>query len=384
MTITLSPAIAVGNLFPNGLTATLPSTDAWTYNNSGTYYQPFGGVSATILGSTFPGSPFSVSSVGSACTAVCTCDRIAEQSSSSTDYNESIQLCQMVLGAATELGSYRTAFLKNFNFVNLFPTVYFDITQQELLNLANGEFSYPIEKMQQMLAFFDAYKFNRNAWNSGEVPEPHWQTYYQAATIADQDLVNLTLLSELSSPSPVDIDNVLIDGILAHVKYDLPRALRYSFANEFQNVTIDNLYPDFIATNQTFYDAAPAIASDINNAAFGPLISSSITRWAVSVVEAAVAYCYNNTGVVIVLRQQAWNDAFNVVGNVLLDVDGSVLAPQPITDHEILQTEGEAVCPGNGTDSQPATLYSNTQIPQLEAVQQDTRSQRGQKNRTPR
>ena len=346
--ITLAPAVGA-NLFPNGLTSSLPPNTVWTGDSSTTYNGSFGSLSAgTFLGSTIPGAPFSVTAVMSACTAPCTCDKIAAQSQSPSDQTESKQLCQMLLGALAELGAYRAAFLKNFDFVNLFPTVYYAITQQEMSNLAGAEFSYPIEKMQQMLAFFDAYEFNRNAWDSGSSPEAHWLLYYDAASLANQNLASGSSffnLYGLLTPNLSNISNVLTSGINAHVEYDLPRALRYSFANAFQNVTSDELYPDFLNTNQTFSEASAAINSDLNNAAFGPLISRSITAWVVSFIEAVAAYFYNDTTLVISLRQQAWTDAFS--GSVLLDSDGTVMAPQPVADHGNLQAIGEILCPGD-------------------------------------
>jgi hypothetical protein len=124
----------------------------------------------------------------------------------------------------------------------------------------------------------------------------------------------------------------------------LPRALSYSFASAFQNVTLDELLPDFTLTNQTFTDAEATINSDIQDATFGASLLSPLETWIVSVLANTLASYFDPTGLVITLRQQAWDAAFNVSDNVLLDSDGSVLAPQPVIDHSSLQNAGQNAC----------------------------------------
>ena len=122
--------------------------------------------------------------------------------------------------------------------MNLFPTVYYNVTQLEMQRLADGgTFAYPVEHMEEMLDFFDAYKVNRDVWNSGGIAEPHWQAAFNKAIAAD---LNPGWIAGWAARE------VLNSAIEAHVQYDLPRALRYSFENIFDPRLIPvDLLPDF-------------------------------------------------------------------------------------------------------------------------------------------
>jgi hypothetical protein len=233
----------------------------------------------------------------------------------------------MLLGALKELGDYRTSFLSKFDFINLFPTVYYEVTQLEMQRLAaGGTFSHPIAHMQQMLAFFDAYKFNRDIWNSGGIAEPHWRAAFVAATSANIS-PTLTLL---------DLERVVDAGITAHVEYDLPRALRDSFKNTFElNLTPDDLRPDFIASNQTLRDSMAISAADIQNAVSGP-------SWLFPSIQEMLDYAAGITDGVISKRVLAWDEAS---GDFLPpEIDGTPLVPQPAINHGLLEMTGTMNC----------------------------------------
>ena len=87
--------------------------------------------------------------------------------------------------------------------------------------ILKGEFTYPIEKMKQMIAFYEAYKYNRANWDAKKLRfvEPHWQMHFEYAT------------NPLTSfpRSCAEVGNVLALGILAHVGFDFPRTIKYAF-----------------------------------------------------------------------------------------------------------------------------------------------------------
>jgi len=287
-------------------------------------YQDVADVSASLL-------PSSITVTGPS-TPCDICSRIASQSQTSDGQAESLRLCYMLFGALKELGDYRAAFLSNFDFINLFPTVYYDVTQLEMQRLAAGTtFAHPIEHMQEMLAFFDAYKFNRDIWNAGGIAEPHWQAAFVAAFAADMNPAMLTA---------IDIQNVLTAAINAHVQYDLARALSYSFNHNFEsNLTPDDLQPDFLASNQTLQDSAATAATDIYNAVNA---SGSSTAFLWPLFQQAWDAFRGITRGVIAMRQQAWSAG--LTGNLPRDLDDSALIAQPLSNDGFLETEGTASC----------------------------------------
>ena len=286
----------------------------------------------------------SVSGPASSCDI---CAQIARQSKSSNGEALSLELCHELLGALEELGRYRSAFLTDANFVNLFPTAYYDVTALEMQRIAAGTYKYPIEKMQQMLAFFDAYKSNRDAWNLGATPEPHWAAYYAAAHNANEVLSILVAMSRLPDLSPfstvaldlqaaLSAEKVLMAGIHAHVDYDLPRALRYSFGIEFDTVASSkDLLIDFVGSNGTLDQATPIIARDMFAATGSVALLPQMVTFINSVVPADI-------NKIIMDRLQAWNNASN--GTLPVGSDGNSLGPQPLTDHAALASAGALGC----------------------------------------
>ena len=65
-----------------------------------------------------------------------------------------------MLGILDQLNLYRTQFISSGNLINLFPTIYYHTTSLEVEKIRLNTFKYPVEKMRQMLYFFDAYKLN--------------------------------------------------------------------------------------------------------------------------------------------------------------------------------------------------------------------------------
>ena len=162
----------------------------------------------------------------------------------------------ILLGILDDLNKYRQAFLSEGQLINLFPTAYYHTTFSEMKNIASLKFYYPIEKMRQMIAFYDAYKWNRNQWeqNTG-LCESHWLQHFQHS---NRVLTNFDFFCST-------IGDNLGTAILAHVYYDLPRALRYARNHKFNIQASDNvLQKDFEKTNEIFQESMYRTISDIS------------------------------------------------------------------------------------------------------------------------
>ena len=157
---------------------------------------------------------------------------------SSAEKRKLQELSRELLGALAMLSEHREAFLRDGKPIDVFPAAYYHVTAIEMERIANGEFTHPIEKMQQLIAFFSAYETNRQAWDHGTRVETHWQSHFRATS---------------EGPSAGwDYGQALYTGITAHVDFDLPRAIRDSFDNRFHgDLTRDDLRMDFNMTNDT-------------------------------------------------------------------------------------------------------------------------------------
>ncbi|MBX7134204.1 MAG: hypothetical protein K1X67_16145 [Fimbriimonadaceae bacterium] len=269
------------------------------------------------------------------------CISISKQSKSPNEQVVSLQLCHTLMGVLKELGDYRIQFMNKFGLINLFPTVYFNTTRIELERLEKGEFNYPIEKMQQMVAFYDAYKANRAAWDQGKLPERHWAVHFEGAVDADRQLAKLTAPEEMLKLSSL-LNDVLNSGITAHVHYDLARALRFATSKSIHpEVKLESLKVDFLKTVPTLRESATASQSDIQSATYPGI--NRVSRAMVDAVGSVVAALYDDESNVIRLRNAAWEAAFD--GTVLTSYDGiSRLTDQPVGDHDALSSKGRSAC----------------------------------------
>lgn len=258
-----------------------------------------------------------------------------------------------LLGIVNDLATYRIAFLKNGRFINLFPTAYYHTTVSEMERIAKGEFAYPVEKMKQMIAFYDAYKFNRKNWDDGNksIVEKHWTEHF---VFSETEAAESNLLC-------AKVGHVLATGIVAHVKVDLARAIRYSYANRFDKALVqDNqeYIDDFTSTNEIFKTTSKETIADV--AAARTLCTalqmnfsvSDYGKWTV-VLNNYVYKSFPQLGKlleirevlthedVVHLREQAWNDAFQSI--VLMGWEGYKLLGQPLTNHISLIASGKRI-----------------------------------------
>lgn len=166
------------------------------------------------------------------------------------------ELFVRMAGALADMSQYRDRFLATRwsdgldNTIDMFPAAYYNTTRAELERLAAGDFTFPDVKLRQMIAFYDAYKVNREAWDRGDTGavEDHWKRHFEIATRPVGVLDTTARLSATDNKLQRTIDS----GMQAHIIFDFPRALDYAYRNGGNRVSWTQAHPDFLATEQTF------------------------------------------------------------------------------------------------------------------------------------
>ena len=249
-----------------------------------------------------------------------------------------------LVGVLQELGNYRQDFIAEGNLINLFPTAYYHTTHSEMLEIISNEFTYPVEKMQQMLAFYDAYKQNRSNYDTGNnAVEEHWKIHFDKATSFLSNKVNFACLG---------IKSTLETGIDAHVNYDLARAIRYANKNKFDpNASAIILKEEFDATDKFFPQTSQKTLKDIDQ-----------VRNCDATFLSVINFFYNKDGEVIKNRKKAWTKGMG--NDQLKGIDANDLISQPTLDHFHYLTEGKKRCKQN----EPVTPINPVNPGKSEAV----------------
>lgn len=254
-----------------------------------------------------------------------------------------------LVGVIQELNIYRQSFLASMNLVDLFPTAYYHTTLSEYYCIVQGEYIYPKAKVKQLIAFYEAYKFNRQNWDKGNknLVEYHWKKHFEYAESKKIDPLKHELCGEIGC--------VLTTGIWAHVKYDLPRAIRSTIDH---NLNSDYLYQDFKKTDNIFLQTELATILDvtknsscwewylnfagilpesIQNILAGKYIPLGLCNEVINIVGEILT-----TPNVIEMREIAWLQGYGSV--ILQGADGSPIAPQPQIDNVYYYKRGKAYC----------------------------------------
>ena len=168
---------------------------------------------------------------------------------------EFLKKAGQVSSVLEELEKYREDFLRTGNLINLFPALYFHTTYGEFKNILLNESEHPIEMLDMIIAFYDAYKMNRELFEKGGVKavEPHWRNYYKRALKGNKE----------KSKSFGLITEILLDGIDAHVIYDLPRAIRFKISG--RQTALAEIKAEFDKMDFVFSEASEGINQDIVN-----------------------------------------------------------------------------------------------------------------------
>lgn len=239
-----------------------------------------------------------------------------------------------MVGALELLAGYRKSFLTKGGLIDLFPTAYYHTTLAEMKNIVDehSTYKYPIEKMHQMLAFFDAYQDNRLLWGASKkgLVEEHWRIHF--------DQAESTLYNDIN-PACLGIGVVLGSGIDAHVKYDLPRAIRYAYENRSnQSLSKQALEYDFNQTDEIFPKTNEKTKIDI-------AYIRNCSKYMQDIGEDIFAKelgLFNSDGDVVDMRRDAWDEAYS--GQPIKGKNGNNLKPQPLTDHNKLLSSIGDVC----------------------------------------
>jgi hypothetical protein len=274
------------------------------------------------------------------------CVELSRQFKEPAEQAVSLELCHILSGALHQLGDRRAAFLRHPRYIDLFPLGYWQVTRIELQRLHDGDFAHPIEKMQQMLMYLDAYHRNRERWLAAHAGEFHWQRHFRAAMVADLETRGVGFGMVLDTPRL--IERVLGLANSAHVEFDFPRAIRDSFAQRYHPaLSADQLHPDFVKTNATLRAATASSSAEIfaavgRRAVWRPvLISTVAVGWWDRMVAAM-------SGWVIERRAAAWETAFGVRPLPTGE------EPSPLTDHAWLAQIGRQYCSGEFRDIRQA------------------------------
>jgi hypothetical protein len=264
------------------------------------------------------------------------CPAIVSQARTDAERRAEPAMCYALVGALGELEAYRSAFDKRPLYINLFPVIYWTITDIEFRRISEGAFAHPFEKLTELVDFFDAFEVNRLRWDTTGAAEPHWQAHYLLARDADRDFGAIGQGAASDTPSAVDA--VLSSAIAAHIKFDLPRAIRASFAQRLDpSLTEADLHDDYLKTDATFAAAAGPSAAELFAAVTAKstwnkrLLDTVGADWMADLIA-------SKTDAVLAMRRQAWAAA---VGDAPLPTGD---APQPSGDHARLEAEGRAAC----------------------------------------
>ncbi len=246
-------------------------------------------------------------------------DKMLAKAATAADKAELKKHYYTMVAMVWELHNYRQKFLEKGDMINLFPTAYYHTTMIEMKAIAAGSFAYPIEKLKQMIAFFEAYRVNRTNWDNGltDNVEPHWQEHFRYAESDDAQ----------SNLFCTRVAYVLGSAIVAHVKFDLPRAIHHAFSNRYdRRITQGSvLIGDFLATDQVFNQSMNSTLADVASVRYCPAsVMKYLATNPYSIVDLNNSFYEDNpkmkeyfnlkpiftAGDVITLRRNAWHQAY--------------------------------------------------------------------------
>jgi hypothetical protein len=144
-----------------------------------------------------------------------------------------------------------------------FAKVYHNVTTYELRMIDEGRYTYPIMKMQEVVAFHETYHANMDAWLHGRLGEvePNWRLAFQAAEQAGGRWHPLPTL---------EVMDALLPSMQAHIRFDLPRAIASVYEHFYaeSGIPFDAFKPDFDRMQPVFDDASAALRPEIAERTF--------------------------------------------------------------------------------------------------------------------
>jgi Ser/Thr protein kinase RdoA (MazF antagonist) len=143
--------------------------------------------------------------------------------------------------------------------VGWFAKVYHYVTKFELEMIDGGHYTYPIMKLQEVVAFYDTYRVNLERWSDPARHaqlEPNWRAAFEAARSAGERWH--------AFPS-LEVMGELLPSIESHIRFDLPRAIAAVFEAHYASSGLElrAFKADFDRMQIVFDRASEAVQKDI-------------------------------------------------------------------------------------------------------------------------
>ncbi|MEZ5346968.1 MAG: hypothetical protein R2681_15580 [Pyrinomonadaceae bacterium] len=171
------------------------------------------------------------------------------------DFENRLRKAGQVSSILGKLGNSRSKFIKSGDPAELFPTIYFYTTKLEFEKVLSGRSDLPVEKLEMIISFYDAYQHNRDLYENGgpDAVEDHWKKYYSGAANFERSMEPEAKYEKMTE--------ILFDGVDAHVYYDLPRFIRFYTRDRGEDLSA--LKKEYDTFNKVFSDAALSANKDI-------------------------------------------------------------------------------------------------------------------------
>lgn len=169
------------------------------------------------------------------------------------EFGERLLLAGKVSSALEDLEKSRKAFQDEGDLKEIFPMLLFYQVRESLHLVMKPKVRHKTEHLQILLNTYDAYANNRRAFDAKEpdTVDKQWRTYFDAAAKAYDD----------EDWSPEEGVDVLLEGVNAHVFYDLPRAVRDAVKEN--DAPKDELFADFTALDAIYPIAEERLKKDV-------------------------------------------------------------------------------------------------------------------------
>ncbi|MEZ5305921.1 MAG: DUF5995 family protein [Pyrinomonadaceae bacterium] len=170
------------------------------------------------------------------------------------EFSRRLALAGEVSSVLEELEKANDRFKKEGDLVEIFPALlYFETKDAFELGL-KPEIKHKIEYMSLLLRLYDSYAVNRKAFEDGDMMgiDRQWRDYYKAVSKAQEET------GKWKANDGVD---VLLEGVNAHIIYDLPRAIRSVYKDSKSNR--DEMKADFDAGSGIYADAEQALKAEV-------------------------------------------------------------------------------------------------------------------------
>jgi ppGpp synthetase/RelA/SpoT-type nucleotidyltranferase len=139
-----------------------------------------------------------------------------------------------------------------------FAAVYHFVTRFELNMIDDGRYTYPIMKLQEVVAFERTFDVNIDHWIHGRFDqvEPNWRIAFRAAEASPDHWYSI---------GSVGIMGGILPPMKAHIDHDLARAIAAVYEHFYapNGIPFEAFKPDFAAMKVVFDQASAALLPEI-------------------------------------------------------------------------------------------------------------------------